>query len=101
MNDDYAAFLYIAYDAEGQNTKALAHALTIIENEQDVTNTTYFPIILGCPWSELSTITSPALESFENGQISSGSTSILLSDADTYPYFYKLSHQHPVFCCWR
>ena len=67
----------------------MVHALNLIDLEDEMINQTYFPIVLGCPWSSLSTITSPALGAFENGQISSGATSIALSDTSRYPHFYR------------
>eukprot|EP01083_Nonionella_stella_P229338 811836_1 len=78
----------VVYDSEATGSIALLKALHIIftENER---NHTHFPIILGCPWSSLSTMVSPALGAFDMGQISSGATSISLSDTSQYPYFYR------------
>ena len=57
-------------------------------------NELYFPIVLGAPWSSLSTSTAPVLGTFDMGQISSGATSISLSDTNKYPYFYRLTNNH-------
>ncbi len=78
----------LVYDSEGTGSIALVKALHIIHTENE-RNHTHFPIILGCPWSSLSTIVSPALGAFDMGQISSTATSISLSDTSAYPYFYR------------
>eukprot|EP01084_Bolivina_argentea_P257806 434431_1 len=76
------------YDSKGDGGEALVKALNITDVERRQ-NKTHFPISLGCPWSSLSTITSPVLAAFNMGQISSSSTSVLLSDTSKYPYFYR------------
>jgi len=77
-------------DAEGDARHAFLHALDVVHAE-DTDNATHvhFPIILGCPWSSLSSLTSPALGAFENGQISAGATSIALSNKQNHPYFFR------------
>eukprot|EP00485_Elphidium_margaritaceum_P007900 CAMPEP_0202709426 /NCGR_PEP_ID=MMETSP1385-20130828/21551_1 /ASSEMBLY_ACC=CAM_ASM_000861 /TAXON_ID=933848 /ORGANISM="Elphidium margaritaceum" /LENGTH=792 /DNA_ID=CAMNT_0049368687 /DNA_START=198 /DNA_END=2576 /DNA_ORIENTATION=- len=85
-------------DANSDDREAFLHALELVqelvrsegqcegtENSSHV----HFPIILGCPWSSLSSLTSPALGAFGNGQISSGATSIALSDNIVHPYFFR------------
>eukprot|EP01084_Bolivina_argentea_P163256 284044_1 len=49
----------------------------------------YFPIVLGAPWSSLSTATAPVFAAYNMGQISASSTSIDLSNTDRYQYFYR------------
>eukprot|EP01083_Nonionella_stella_P001232 3601_1 len=77
------------YDSAGSASQALVHTLDIINTARTQHNETHFPIILGTPWSSLSSITNPALGAFAMGQISSGATSISLSDTSKYPYFYR------------
>ena len=47
------------------------------------------PIELGCPSSSSSSITAPVMDTINWAQISSSSTSTLLSDNDTFPTFYR------------
>eukprot|EP01084_Bolivina_argentea_P206702 352832_1 len=78
------------YDSEGEISKALESTLQIINSASQCTcNRTHFPIILGCPWSSLSTIVSQVSGASNIGQISSGATSISLSNTIQYKYFYR------------
>ena len=82
------------------STRALLHALEISYQDQqsrsntnqDSNNVTIydFPIVLGCDWSSLSTVTAPTLSAFEWAQISSSSTSVILSETSSFSYFYRV-----------
>ena len=73
------------YDSGRKSSVALQLALQITQIESS--NSTYhLPIILGCPWSSLSTATSPILNAFNFAQISSAATSPSLS---SNPSFYR------------
>ena len=78
------------------STQALLHALQISYTEESTNgnvwnnSTAYdFPIVLGCDWSSLSTVTAPTLSAFEWAQISSSSTSVILSETSSFSYFYR------------
>ena len=77
------------YDAAGDASFSLIQALDIANDHVSTENNIYFPIVLGAPWSSISTSTNPVLGAFNMGQISGGATSIALSDTSKYPYFYR------------
>ena len=72
----------------------LKESLKIVQLES-TENNTYCPIILGSPWSSLSMAAAPILNAFDMGLISPGATSVLLSDTNEYPYFYRYLHESP------
>eukprot|EP01084_Bolivina_argentea_P275120 469103_1 len=76
------------YDSGSDPQQALLYGLNITQYKNSA-NITHFPIILGMPWSSLSTTIAPILSAFNMGQISASSTSTSLSDPDDYPYFYR------------
>ena len=49
----------------------------------------YFPLILGMSGTTWSQRTNPILSSFNMGQISATATSVVLSDTDQFPTFYR------------
>lgn len=91
---DYT-FNITVFDAQADAITALKYALILINNEDnlesthDNTTVVTLPIIFGCPWSSLSTITAPALGGFNFGQISSSATSQVLADTGNFPFFYR------------
>eukprot|EP01084_Bolivina_argentea_P104537 187175_1 len=75
--------------SEDDSTMALLHALEISSKDND-DNTSYtIPIVLGCDWSSLSTVTAPTLSVFHYAQISSSSTAAMLSATYTFSHFYR------------
>eukprot|EP01084_Bolivina_argentea_P177958 307696_1 len=76
------------YNVHGDSQLAVIQALDII-NKDSTENNTHLPIILGAPWSSLSSSTALVLGAYNMGQISSSATSIALSDTNKYPYFYR------------
>ena len=80
--------MHTVYNAGGDSQQALIAALDIIQY-QSTEDQIYYPIVLGAPWSSLSTATASVLGAFNMGQISAGATSIALSDTSRYPYFYR------------
>eukprot|EP01083_Nonionella_stella_P014220 39982_1 len=82
------------------STNALLHALAISSEGADIdfgshgdhdpnASISYnMPIVLGCDWSSLSTVTAPVLSAFSWSQISSSSTSVILSET-SFGYFYR------------
>ena len=91
--------LYTVHNIEGHSQKALLAALDICKYKSNKTSQhIYFPIILGASWSSLSTVMNPILGAYDMGQISAGATSILLSDTNRYPFFYRyLNNCSPQF----
>ena len=87
------------FDSNGSTIEALKHALYIIQhkdnlilNDSDGNNCNkqvLLPMVLGPPWSSMSAIATPVLSGFSFGQISSSSTSVQLSDTDSFAYFYR------------
>lgn len=83
-------------DAKGSSVGALKEALKIIKYEDNLilpTNDTHkmvlLPLVLGTPWSGLTTAAAPVLHGFNFGLISSGATSVALSDTGDYEFFYR------------
>ena len=76
------------FDTQTNVQHTLRQTLEIVEYESDENNI-YFPIILGPAWSSLSSAAGPVLNTFDMGLISESATSVLLSDSDEYPYFYR------------
>eukprot|EP01084_Bolivina_argentea_P182067 314389_1 len=76
------------FNANSDTHQVMIEALNII-NFDNTNDNVYFPIILGAPWSSLSTLTAPVLGAANMGQISSSATSIALSKTALYPYFYR------------
>ena len=100
LNDDpnmlSGYYLNLTVLASGDDsTQALLHALSISYQEGGGEDTSFnnqsydFPIVLGCDWSSLSTVTAPTLSAFEWAQISSSSTSVILSETSSFSYFYR------------
>ena len=87
----------IELDTSKDTTVALQRVLEIKEEIEDTcpcTNSSAdgnitMPIVLGCPRSSTSSITAPVLDTINWAQLSSGATSILLSDQSKYPTFYR------------
>eukprot|EP01084_Bolivina_argentea_P064457 117556_1 len=78
------------FNSQSHRQIALVDAINVTNMYRYHSQTcTYFPLILGCGWSALSTATNPILGAFDMGQISASSTSIVLSETDKYPYFYR------------
>eukprot|EP01083_Nonionella_stella_P043741 118040_1 len=78
------------FNSHSHRQVALIHTLNITHRYHDpYRKDAYFPIILGAPWSSLSTATAPVLGVFNMGQISASATSIALSETSKYPYFYR------------
>ena len=81
-------------DSGSDSTKALVHALAIsyeegYESNHDNDTNYVIPILLGCDWSTLSTVTAPALAAFLWAQLSASSTSVLLSNKPSFSHFYR------------
>ena len=78
------------FDTQQNVQHTLRQTLEIIELKSNEDNI-YFPIILGPAWSSLSSAAGPVLNTFNMGLISQSATSVLLSDTNEYPYFYRSS----------
>ena len=82
-------------DALEDPSVALQHVLDLMNSliyETDPNSTSteiILPIVLGCPYSSLSSVTAPALDTVNWKQISSSATSISLSEKSRYPAFYR------------
>lgn len=82
-------------DAEEDTTVALQHVFDIMNTIEDEVDSNLnltdiiLPVVLGCPYSSLSSTTAPALAAINWAQISSTATSISLSDQSRYPSFYR------------
>ena len=102
-NSDNYEFNILPLDTNGDSVTTINLALDIAQNINNeecsknqlikFENSSYrevvLPLILGAPLSSLNAITVPLLSGFNFGQISSTSTSVLLSDSESYPYFYR------------
>ena len=91
LSDYYLNFTVL--HSGDDSTQALLHALEIsYDNTEEINNdnlSVTVPIVLGCDWSSLSTVTAPTLSAFEWAQISSSSTSVILSETSSFRYFYR------------
>eukprot|EP01084_Bolivina_argentea_P278943 476775_1 len=92
INNDHNFFPNYSFNLQVFNCsrdhqQALLHALNVTTHT-NTPNNTYLPIILGAPWSSLSTAIAPLLGAFNIGQMSVA-TSITLSQTNKYPYFYR------------
>eukprot|EP01084_Bolivina_argentea_P318399 552153_1 len=75
-------------DAQKDPQEALEKALTVTKYKSNSTHI-YFPLIIGPTWSSLCTSIAPILGIKHMGSISSGATSVVLSNTNKYPYFYR------------
>ncbi len=97
---DYTLNLKV-FDAEGDIQVTLRQTLEIIKYESTEDHI-YSPVILGHPWSSLCSTAAPILNAFNMGLISEAATSILLSDTNQFPYFYRFGsvsqiHTYPLY----
>ena len=97
-------FNLIIYDTEGDSNIAMQQTLNILRStdyfysssqqcyqSSNTSNSSslMFPILLGVSRSSFSTLIASVLNSNYLGLMSAVSTSITLSDLETYPYFYR------------
>lgn len=80
----------IVLDTDEEKPKAvkLSLGLTQIEHGTESTDIN-IPFVLGVTYSVLSITVNPILSAFNWAQISSASTSVLLSDKESYPTFFR------------
>ena len=89
LSDYHLSLVVSDTDENEQKCVSLSLGLTQDDIYNKQNDTISIPIVLGLTYSSLSIATNPILSTFNWAQISSGSTSVLLSNTESYPTFYR------------
>ena len=89
-------FNLIPLDIKGELVHSIKLSIQVLSNENQLIikeNSTHLdvvlPIILGASYSSINVITVPIFSSSDFGQMSAASTSVVLSNSESYPFFYR------------